>query len=279
MFDWRAWLPVFRRRSYARRQPLILINGLAEQAESWFRNLAFWRRYFDVHTPNILAYDGPALHRRLDAGLPIDVEYLVGELHHYLQGFAQTPPYHLVASSLGGKVAVEYAARYPDEVARLVLLCPSGLGDEERLPLVEGVRRSDPTGLVRSVFYKPRRADGRLLDYYKRQFANRRWRTGLLRTVRGTSDHCVRDRLRDVLQPTLLVSGAEDKIVCPTHAAAAAKLLPRGQYLSVPRCGHAPQMEKPWLINRVVLHFLTSARPLPRPRLGQLLLSSPNTIL
>src|SRR5437588_1089258 len=115
--------------AYARRAPLILINGLAEQAESWYCNLDAWRRHFDVHTPKLLAYEGAALHRRIEAGQPVDIEYLVERLHEYLDGFVQSPPYHLVANSLGGKVAIEYAVRYSDEVARLVLLCLSGLSD------------------------------------------------------------------------------------------------------------------------------------------------------
>lgn len=276
---WRSWLAPFQNHPYARRQPLVLINGLAEQAESWFRNHPFWRQHFDVYMPNLLVYDGPALHRRIEQGLPISVEYLVEQLHAYLESFVQTPPYHLVAASLGGKIAVEYAARYPDRVARLVLLCPSGMGDEERLPIVEGVRRNDPRTLVESVFYDPSGVDPRLLRYYQRQFANRRWRAGLLRTVRGTMDHCVRDRMVELPQPTLLVSGREDKIVDPKQAAEAAKRLPQGHYLSIPHCGHAPQMERPWRTNRLVLHFLTSVRPTTKPPLRQLLLANPNTIL
>jgi pimeloyl-ACP methyl ester carboxylesterase len=274
-----SWLERFKANGYARRQPLVLINGLAEQAESWFRNQPYWRRYFDVYLPNLLAYDGPALHHRIDEGLPISIDYLVEQLDLYLDSFVQAAPYHLVAASLGGKVAVEYAVRFPEKVARIVLLCPSGMGDVEQMPIVEGVRRNDLKALVDSVFYNPRRLDARLLDYYQRQFANRRWRSGLLRTIRGTMDHCVRDRLTQVTQPTLLVSGREDRIVNPAHAAAAVKLLPQGQYLSVPRCGHAPQMEKAWLINRLVVHFLTNPRPSPRPKLSQLLLAQPNTIL
>jgi pimeloyl-ACP methyl ester carboxylesterase len=274
-----SWLERFKVNGYARRQPLVLINGLAEQAESWFRNQPYWRRYFDVYLPNLLAYDGPALHRRIDEGLPITIDYLVEQLDLFLDQFVQAAPYHLVAASLGGKIAIEYAERFPEKVARIVLLCPSGMGDVEQMPIVEGVRRNDLKALVDSVFYNPRRLDARLLEYYQRQFANRRWRSGLLRTIRGTMDHCVRDRLPQVTQPTLLVSGREDRIVNPAHAAEAAKLLPQGQYLSIPRCGHAPQMEKPWLINRLVVHYLTSPRPSPRPKLTQLLLAQPNTIL
>src|SRR5262245_25163603 len=152
--------------AYLRRPALVLINGLAEQAESWFANVETWRRHFDVHTPNILSYDGPALHRRIDEGLPIDVAYLLEQLRLYLDSFVQTPPYYLVANSMGGKVAVEFAVRYPEQVARLVLLCPSGLTDEEQLPIVEGVRRSDPASLVGSVFVDACQVHPDLLAYY-----------------------------------------------------------------------------------------------------------------
>src|SRR5262249_3398272 len=133
--------------------------------------------------------------------------------------------------------------------------------------------------LVDSVFYDPRRLDTKLLTYYQKQFANRKWRHGLLKTINGTKDHCVRDRLPLVQQPTLLVSGREDRIVDSAQAAEAAKLLPQGQHLSIPQCGHAPQMEKAWLINRLVAHFLSSPMPSTQPRLAQLLLARPNTIL
>jgi pimeloyl-ACP methyl ester carboxylesterase len=262
---WRVWLDLFSSHAYARRQPLVLINGLAEQAETWFRNHAFWRRRFDVYLPNLLAYEGAALHRRIDEGRPVTVDYLVGQLHRYLEDFVQSPPYHLVASSLGGKVAVEYAVRYPDRVSRLVLLCPSGLGDEEQLPVVEGVRRSDLRALIDSVFCDPAYVDAGLVEYYRQQFTNRRWRVGLLRTIRGTMDHCVRDRLAEVSQPTLLVSGREDRIVDPRQAEEAARLLPRGQVLLIPHCGHAPQMERPRLINRLVVDFLTGPPVQPGP--------------
>src|SRR3954467_9250318 len=101
----------FRPKRYSRRQPLILINGLAEQAESWYRNRRFWGRYFDVHMPNILVYEGDALHRRIAQGEPISVDYRVGQPHPSPDRFVQPPPYHIVSSSLGGKVAVEFAVR------------------------------------------------------------------------------------------------------------------------------------------------------------------------
>jgi abhydrolase domain-containing protein 6 len=254
---------------YGRRHPLVLVNGLAEQPETWFRNHRFWRRYFDVVMPNLFAYDGPVLHRRVDAGLPITVDFLVEQLHRYLEEFVQTPPYHLVANSMGGKVAVEYAVRYPDRVSSMVLLCPSGFSDGEELPILDGARRYGVRPMVESVFFNPRQVEPALVEFYQQQSRNRRWRTGLFHTIRGTKDHCVRDRLGEVQQPTLLVSGREDRIVNPEEARAAARALPRGQFLIIPRCGHAPQIEKSRLVNRLVVRFLTQRWPVPHELVRQ----------
>jgi pimeloyl-ACP methyl ester carboxylesterase len=77
---------------------------------------------------------------------------------------------------------------------------------------------------------------------------------------------------------TLLVSGEDDKIVCPEEGERGARDLPHGHYLSIPNCGHAPQIEKPWLINRLVVHFLTSPRPSSHPRFTQLILHKPSRV-
>jgi pimeloyl-ACP methyl ester carboxylesterase len=264
-----------RPRHYVRRQPLVLINGLAEQSESWYRNRRFWSRYFDVHSPNILAYEGEALHKKIAAKEPITVDYLVGQLHTYLEQFVQTPPYHLVASSLGGKVAVEFAVRYPKLVNRVVLICPSGMGDKEQLPIMEGVRGQDAHAMVRSVFHKPRRVDPHILYYYKAKFASRTWKTGFIRTVRGTLEHSVREQMGRVQAPTLLVTASGDKVCDPKTAEEAARELPCGFFRKVARCGHAPQIEKHWLINRLVVNFLSSPQPTSHPSWTKLILAKP----
>jgi pimeloyl-ACP methyl ester carboxylesterase len=278
MAPWNGLLDRIRPKAYGRRHPLVLINGLAEQHESWFLNRRFWARHFDVYQPNILVYDGPTLHARIDAKQPISVDYLVDELHTFVDRFVQRPPYHLVASSLGGKVAVEFAVRYPHLVDRVVLLCPSGMGDEERLPIMDGVMRNDMRSVVASVFHKSRFVDRDIVKYYRLSLDNRKWKLGLLRTVRGTLEFTVRGRLKELKAPTLLVTGENDKICDPATAAEAAKELPNGHFLSIPGCGHAPQIEKHFYINRLVRYFLSAPRPAVPTKLSQLLLAKPSRV-
>jgi pimeloyl-ACP methyl ester carboxylesterase len=241
---------------YHRKAPLVLVNGLAEQAESWFCNVNSWRRKFDVHTPNILAYEAAAIHDRIEQKLPIDIDYLVEELRLYLDHFVQNPPYNVVANSMGGKIAVEFAVRYPDHVAKLALLAPSGLGEKEQLPIIEGVRRGNTDAIVHSVFHNAVALNPEMTDYFRAQFANRRWRQGMLRTVQSTKKHSIRTRLAEVTQPTLLVVGGEDQIIDPREAITAAEGLPNVRTVLIPHCGHAPQIERASYINRLVVDFL-----------------------
>ncbi len=275
MPTWNTLLTPFQPHAYRRRSPLILINGLAEQAESWYKNRRFWTRYFDVHMPNFLVYNGSLLHQRIESKKPITVEFLVEQLHTYLTHFVQTPPYHIVASSLGGKIAVEFASQYPQMVSRLVLLCPSGMGDKEQLPIMEGVRASDWNAVVSSVYYRRRFVDKGLVRYYQQAVTDRKWKTGMLRTIRGTLEHTVRGKLKDLQAETLFVTGSKDRICDPKVAAAAAAELRHGHFLSIPKCGHAPQIEKSRLINRLVTHFLTDPNPSAHPGWKKLLLVKP----
>lgn len=249
----------------ASRPTVVLLNGLLfDQPECWHRNLSDWQQSFNVYTPGLLNYDGPTLHQRIEENLPISVDYLAEQFRLYLRSCVPESPYHLVASSLGAKVAVEHAVRHPDQVARLVLIGPSGLGDDERLPVLQGVYRSDVNSVLESIFNDPntlRYYGPQTLADYQRRFADRRWRTGLLRTIRGTMSHSVRGQLAQVAPPTLVVIGQDDRIVDPVQVEEGARLLPQGWFLSLAHCGHAPQAELSEVINPLVAAFLTDPEP------------------
>jgi pimeloyl-ACP methyl ester carboxylesterase len=273
----REFADALRPQDYRRRASLVLINGLAEQPESWFCNRRHWDRHFDLKIPEFLVYDGPVIHRRIEEGLPITVDFLMDQLELFLENFVQKPPYHLVGSSLGCQVAIEYAVRHPKHLGKIVLLCPSGVGGEEKLPVVEGVRHNDFAAIVASVFHNPKFVHPGIVRHYERQFANKSWRKGLLRTVRGTSNHCVRHKLPAVHRPTLVICGQQDRIVDPEQARSAVSALPNYEFVLIPSCGHAPQIERAGQVNRLVVDFLTRPELAPvQPEPIELLVPKPS---
>jgi pimeloyl-ACP methyl ester carboxylesterase len=242
--------------AFQQHPPLVLVNGLAEQSETWYRNVKPWREHFDVYIPHLAAYESAALHRRIATELPINVDYLVEQLRLYLDSFVAKPPYFFAANSMGGKIMVEFAVRYPDQVAKLALICPSGLSEVERLPIVEGVRGRKMQEVIRSVFHDSAQSDAAVIEMYERQVRNKRWRGGFMHTTRGTMGHLVRDRVAELKCPTLMVVGSNDRIVDPQDSIAAAQRIPSCRLIVIEECGHAPQLERAEYVNQLVIDFL-----------------------
>lgn len=243
----------------ANRPALILINGLAEQEATWNQNVSAWSHRFRVLQPDLLSYDADWLHDRLAQDSAIDVPCLVDRLRDFLDGHGLFGPQCLVANSLGGKVAVEFALRYPERVARLALLGPSGMSQYEHLPVVEGVRRGHFKSVVLSVFWDPTLAADSLVAHYQARLKDRRWKLGLVRTIRGTLSHNVRHRIRNLSAPTLVIVGADDRIIDPQESVATAREIPNVAIHIFSDCGHAPQIERSDEVNRLVADFMLSA--------------------
>jgi pimeloyl-ACP methyl ester carboxylesterase len=256
--DVRKWFDLPRLlHNYKRRMPLVLVNGLAEQSESWFANKTYLTRQFDVKVPEILVYDGETLHQWIKSGGDVTVDYLVDRLGRFLDEFVQRPPYHFVGSSLGCQVILTYASRHPDKVSKLVLICPSGFHGDENLPMIEGVRRSNHASLVESVFHHGHFASNGLVQAFQRKFEDRKWKLGVLRTLRGTVGHSVASLLPEIPHPTLVIWGANDRVLSdvPGSIRAGARIR-RARQLVIPKCGHAPQIEKARLVNRLISRYL-----------------------
>ncbi|MCA1686248.1 MAG: alpha/beta fold hydrolase, partial [Planctomycetia bacterium] len=192
---------------------------------------------------------------------------LTRRLELYLDEYVQRPPYNLVGSSLGGQVAMTYAVNNPGKVRKLVLICPSGLHGDENLPMMDGVKRSQYDTLVRSVFHRAHYASDELIEAIERKFQNRKWKKGVLRTLRGTVGHSVAPLLGRVIQPTLLIWGDSDHVLSDVPGSVrAARQMKAATQVVIPKCGHAPQIEKAGLVNKLVDRFLRDKlRSIPPP--------------
>ena len=68
------------------------------------------------------------------------------------------------------------------------------------------------------------------------------------------------DQLLAITQPTLVICREADRIVDSDAVYDAVQSLPSFEFRLIPRCGHAPQLECPTVVNRMVLDFLMAAQ-------------------
>jgi pimeloyl-ACP methyl ester carboxylesterase/SAM-dependent methyltransferase len=161
---------------------------------------------------------------------------------------------HVVGISMGGYLAQRMAVRHPDRVASLTLIAtsPGGPSDPDLPPMAEHLRRplalpdpAEPGAVVTHLVEAMRRFAGEL------PFDEDRVRRTAERVVArsvdiaGSTNHMlaaagepVRERLAQVVAPTLVVHGTADPLFPFGHAEALAAEIPGARLLPVPGMGH-----------------------------------------
>jgi len=192
--------------------------------------------------------------------------------------------------SFGGRVALGHAFQEPDRVEKLILVDSLGLGTPRRvmayrLLLMRGIgelimtstatalRRLSPTTVRRFWGWYLNRpqsvahilSDSRIRDHGRMMNAPG-YQAAYLATLRSLAtrsslrDGVALDReLQRLTIPVLLVWGRHDHLFPPSHARAAAAVLPNARLEIFEDAGHTPQMEEPDRFNRLVLEFLAQA--------------------
>ena len=179
-------------------------------------------------------------------------------------------PVVLMGTSWGGFVAPRVALRAPERVRGMVLFNTSA----ERAPLpgrlnatlltwLLGVPVLDRTvdGMIANALLGPdsRIRDPALAPGLMRRF--RSWnRAGAINTVRSVlvKRTAVLDRLGAIEAPTLIVSGAQDRILPTPLAQRIVGRLPKGRTVEVPGAAHLVPLEAPDKANRLMLDFLAA---------------------
>ncbi|RST08042.1 alpha/beta fold hydrolase [Streptomyces sp. WAC05374] len=169
----------------------------------------------------------------------------------------------LVASSYGGRVALEVAARHPDRVSDLVLLCTALAGREPSAGLRAFAEREDAlleagdvagaVDLNVGTFLGPdadapaREAVGRMQRHaFDVQLAVTE------RFPRITYDV----DLSLVRARTLAVSGGRDLVDFRHIAAGLPDVLKDARHVELPWAGHLPSLERPAAVTELLLDFL-----------------------
>ena len=167
----------------------------------------------------------------------------------------------VIGHSSGGAVALTYALAYPDRVSHLILVSTSatwaGSSAESAVPpypaTEEEMRRQFAASIPDAVHEPAKfsRAMKELLPQMRFSPDRFRW-TGEVES--GTYD--LRDRLREIHVPTLIVHGRQD-IVVPTECGEELHHgLAGSRFLALENCGHWPFVERRGDFVAAVTEFL-----------------------
>jgi proline iminopeptidase len=182
--------------------------------------------------------------------------------------------------SFGGNVALEYALRYPQSLARLVLMDTGG--DQwwvnQNAPEILAKRGYGPAAVQAARrFYKGQLTPGEVVPAIMKFFRAYFHRFNLLgmahemilgprarqrpeALVFGYSQllngWTVMDRLGEISTPTLVLAGRHDFLFPPEHQAILADRLPNAQLELIERAGHNPQLERPAEVIRIIKTFM-----------------------
>ncbi|ASU84066.1 alpha/beta hydrolase [Nocardiopsis gilva YIM 90087] len=103
--------------------PVLLLHGSGANTTMWRDDIPSWSRKFRTYAVDLIGEPGLSAPSRP----PLNSDALALWLDDVLDGLGITSA-AIVATSLGGWVAVDYAVRRPERVTRLAVLCPGGLG-------------------------------------------------------------------------------------------------------------------------------------------------------
>jgi pimeloyl-ACP methyl ester carboxylesterase len=213
---------------------------------------------FTVHAPE---------HPGTSPGRPDDVSHLDGVwdlvlCYDELLERLALPPAAFVGHSFGAMVACEVAAAYPRRVTRLVLVDPIGLWRDDA-PVTNWMLLN-PGELPAYVFHDPdgeaaRRTFPAGGDEESRVMTRVQlvWSMGATgKFIWPIPDKGLKKRIHRIAAPTLVVWGKDDRLVPPVYADEFARRIAGARVATVDQAGHAPHLEQPETVARLIHDFL-----------------------
>ncbi|MHB1712758.1 MAG: 3-oxoadipate enol-lactonase [Acidimicrobiales bacterium] len=236
---------------------VILSNSLGSTSAMWDRQVSALARHFRV-----VRYD-----TRGHGGSPVpDGPYTIDELADdviALLDRLEVPRAHFVGLSLGGMTGLRLAARSPDRLDRLVVLCTSALlGPAKSWHDRAAVVRAEGTATVAEAVVERWYTAGLAERDPDRILAARAMvaatpAEGYASCCEAIAEMDLTGDLVSVTAPTLAIAGRDDPATPPPHLSHIAAGVRRGRLLIVPDAAHLANDEQPDIVNRALIAHLT----------------------
>jgi len=164
----------------------------------------------------------------------------------------------LLGASLGGAVAIDFAATHPECVDRLILMDAGGESYAQPDPFLTSLAADPVTNLFQW------RATNGLLPYPHVWAKEEGWRQALQAYLRsgGYQKRVAEPLIRTVPQRTLVLWGEEDDVLPVEDAFKYKEHLPHCAGVElIPNAQHAPALENPDYVAQAIIRFATQPEP------------------
>jgi len=239
--------------------PLVFLHGIGGAARAWRGQLDFFAGRFHAIAWDMPGYGGSAPLAKCS------ITALAGALQDFLQQVGATNPI-LVGHSIGGMIVQQLLAKHPHIAGAVVLAQTSPAfgkpdGDwqkafiEARLgPLDRGeTLASLAPSLVKELVGDDPDAGGmELARDCMASVPEATYRATML-ALMGFD---LRDALKDIVLPTLVLSGSKDKNAPAPMMAKMASYIPSATYVELEGVGHLVNLERPATFNTALDQFL-----------------------
>lgn len=228
--------------------PVVLIQGVGLHGDGWLPQVAALEQAYTC-----LRLDNRGIGRSLPIGSALSVEQMAGDVRALMDA-AGWDDAHVVGHSLGGLVGLALALESPRRVRSLALLCTGAAGRD----LVTlswwsfriGVRmKMGPRSHRRRAFLEMvmpasslwgadhEAIAASLAPLFGYDLADQPLIS--LKQAAAARSFSAADRLDELpAVPTVVVTGAEDRVSLPAHGAALARRLPHARYVELPGGAH-----------------------------------------
>lgn len=258
--------------------PLLFVHGLGS-------NMALWRDALDTFAEDfrVLALDLPGFGLSGKAGVPGTMSFFAETVTGFLDAL-QIDRVHYVGVSMGGQVGMTLALDRSERISTLTLVSPAGIErftEQETATLKqfttpEAIQSADSSAVKQSIvvnfgewaprfewLLEQRHQLARRSDFPQYAEANARAVTGMLEAP-------VIDRLEALQMPTLVLFGAQDRLIPNRHlhpsmttaaiADSARAAMPSADVRLVEGAGHLLMLERPGVFERALRSFLNGHR-------------------
>lgn len=238
---------------------IVLLHGLGASAERWLQVMPYLAECYRVIAPDIVGFG-----RSDKPTVDYTVEFFSKFLDEFINHVSVENPINIMGSSLGGRIAIEYAIQNAHDIEKMILVAPAGINEEPTEALHSYIQAAlHPTIEDAKKAFLMLAGNNRVIEQdVISDFVNRMLlpnsRLSFMSSLLGLKKSSLtKERLGKISNQTLIIWGKDDKVIPVENATRFSTSIKNSKHLEMEKCGHTPFVDEPELFSKIVLRFLS----------------------